>query len=122
MSDRIFRAANTEENVETCKEICERYPRLIKGGFMEGEEFKGLTKSKSLGGLEYGAGAKVVHVPTYLKGLLSYIMSAPGSGEVKLFREGRNFEELGKGGEERSEAKQSDELTAQFVNEAPLAC
>ena len=100
LSDTIYRAAVTKDNVSQCMKIAKNYPELVSvDGFLDEVEFRKLTTktSECLGGLAYGPGCKVVHVPTYLDELYKFI-EKKGEGKINFIQKAIDFDEPLSGG------------------------
>jgi glycine/D-amino acid oxidase-like deaminating enzyme len=68
LRDKLYRIAQTEAHVEQLTKAADAYPNLAT--WLTQEEISGICGTQhSLGGLELTSGCKVIHVPSYLKGL-----------------------------------------------------
>ena len=85
---QLYRIAISANSNIQLQQTAQTYPNLAK--WMSKEEISAKFDIDSLGGLELGGGCKVIHVPTYLKGLWKECevkaQAVSGSIEWKLVR------------------------------------
>uniref|UniRef100_A0A7S4N9V8 FAD dependent oxidoreductase domain-containing protein n=1 Tax=Odontella aurita TaxID=265563 RepID=A0A7S4N9V8_9STRA len=68
LRNRLYRVALTEKNAVQLRTTAEKYPQWAK--WLDPQDVEGRTGARNtLGGLELGGGCRVIHVPTYLRGL-----------------------------------------------------
>ena len=68
LRDKLFRIAQTDAHVEQLTKAAETYPNLAT--WLNQEQINDICGTQhSLGGLELSKGCKVIHVPSYLRGL-----------------------------------------------------
>ena len=68
LRDKLFRIAQTDAHVEQLTKAADTYPNLAT--WLNQEQISDICGTQcSLGGLELSNGCKVIHVPSYLRGL-----------------------------------------------------
>lgn len=67
LRDKIYRVALTDKNVQQLQQTALHYPDLCE--WISPEKTKEITGTSSLGALQLTNGCKVLHIPSYLKGL-----------------------------------------------------
>jgi len=69
IEDHLYRVAMTENNIDQLKATANLHPQFAK--WLDPHEIEDCCGTKCHGGLMLSKGCKVVHVPSYLKGLWS---------------------------------------------------
>lgn len=67
LRDRLYRVALSDENVKQLMSTANTYPELAS--WLGPEDIEKFCGARSVGGLALTGGCKVIHVPSYLKGL-----------------------------------------------------
>eukprot|EP00986_Skeletonema_menzelii_P007974 scaffold3197_cov153-Skeletonema_menzelii.AAC.18 len=71
LRDHLYRVALSDKNVDQLKDTASKYPELAT--WMSKEDLHNHVGIDCLGGLKLSNGCQVIHVPTYLEGLLEEI-------------------------------------------------
>jgi glycine/D-amino acid oxidase-like deaminating enzyme len=78
LRNELYRVAVTRENMEILKETADRLPELSE--WVPRQKLAWETPKDVLGALRLHSGCKIVHMPSYLKGLY-HAIQATGSGD-----------------------------------------
>jgi len=73
LRDHLYRVALSDKNVDQLQDTASKYPELAT--WMSKEDLHDNVGIDCLGGLKLSNGCQVIHVPTYLEGLLEEIKS-----------------------------------------------
>lgn len=101
LQDELYRVAVNHQHLEVLMETADRLPRIAE--WIPRQQLPWMAQEQVLGALRLHSGCKVVHVPSYLKGLYQAIQST-GNGSKEWIVIGNDSDTKGLSLEERTAA------------------